>query len=109
MRWPAIAGICIATCLIAGFAVAKRYTATPAAVATRWSPPDASTLRRYGHRAYIAGDYEIARRFYVRAVRLDPTNGDAESQHELTCALAKLGTPDSTQLTHSVSKTSCPQ
>jgi serine/threonine protein kinase len=108
MRWPAIAGICIATCLIAGFAVAKRYTATPTA-ATRWSPPDASTLRRYGHRAYIAGDYEIARRFYVRAVRLDPTNGDAQSQRELTCALAKLGNPDSTQLAHSVSKTSCSQ
>ena len=109
MRWPAIAGICIATCLIAGFAVAKRYTATPATVATRWSPPDVSTLRRYGHRAYIAGDYEIARRFYVRAVRLDPTNGDAQSQRELTCALAKLGTLDSTQLTHPVNKTNCPQ
>jgi eukaryotic-like serine/threonine-protein kinase len=108
MRWPAIAGICIATCLIAGFAVAKRYTATPT-TATRWSPPDASTLRRYGHRAYIAGDYEIARRFYLRAARLDPANGDPQPERELTCALAKLGTPDSTQLARSVSKTSCSQ
>jgi serine/threonine protein kinase len=108
MRWPAIAGICIATCLIAGFAVAKRYTATPTA-ATRWLPPDASTLRRYGHRAYIAGDYEIARRFYLRAARLDPANGGPQPERELTCALAKLGTPDSTQLARSVSKTSCSQ
>jgi serine/threonine protein kinase len=106
MRWPAIAGICVATCLIAGFAVAKRYTATPAPTASR-PHPDAALLRRYGHRAYVAGDYEIARRFYVRAIRLDPANRDAQAQQELGCALVKLGGADSTQLARPVRKSAC--
>jgi serine/threonine protein kinase len=106
MRWPAIAGICLATCLIAGFAVAKRYTAAPAPTTGRLRP-DAAMLRRYGHRAFVAGDYEIARRFYVRATRLDPANRDAQAQQELGCALVKLGSTDSTQLAHSVRKSAC--
>jgi serine/threonine protein kinase len=106
MRWPAIAGICLATCLIAGFAVARRYTATAAPTAAR-PRPDAALLRRYGHRAYVAGDYEIARRFYVRAIRLDPANRDAQAQQELGCALVKLGSADSTQLAHPVRKGAC--
>jgi serine/threonine-protein kinase len=106
MRWPAIAGICLATCLIAGFAVAKRYTAEPGRTASR-PHPDAALLRRYGHRAYAGGDYEIARRFYVRAIRLDPVNHDAQAQQELGCALVKLGSADSTQLAHPVRKSAC--
>jgi serine/threonine protein kinase len=106
MRWPAIAGICLATCLVAGFAVAKRYTAAPAPATGRLHP-DAAVLRRYGHRAFVAGDYEIARRFYVRATRLDPANRDAQAQLELGCALVKLGSADSTQLAHPVRKSAC--
>jgi tetratricopeptide (TPR) repeat protein len=66
-------------------------------------------LRRYGHRAYQAGDYEIARRFYVRAVRLDPANQDPQAQQELGCALLKLGDADSTQLGHPARKSLCNQ
>jgi Flp pilus assembly protein TadD len=55
--------------------------------------PDALVLRQYGHRAYQSGDFELARRFYVRAVRLEPTDRDA--QEDLGCALLKLGGADS--------------
>ena len=64
-------------------------------------------LRRYGHHAYENGDYEMARRFYVRAVRLDPENQDPQAQSELGCALLKLGRTDSTQTSHQVRATAC--
>lgn len=64
-------------------------------------------LRRNGHRAYLAGNYELARRFYVRAVRLDPENRDPQSQQELGCALLKLGSADSLQLAHPGRKGFC--
>jgi serine/threonine protein kinase len=106
VRWPAIAGTCFAVCLVAGFAVTKRHNiSTPAA--TSRPHPEAAILRRYGHHAYQAGDYELARRFYVRAVRLDPENHDPQAQQELGCALLKLGRTDSTLIGHPVRKTVC--
>jgi serine/threonine-protein kinase len=89
VRWPAIAGICLAACLVAGFAVTNRHT-TGAPTATARPHPEAAALRRYGHRAYLAGNYELARRFYVRAVRLDPENQDPQARKELGCATLKL-------------------
>jgi serine/threonine protein kinase len=105
VRWPAIAGICLAACLVAGFAVAKRHTSGTATIPR--THPDATTLRRYGHRAYQAGDYELARRFYVRAVRLDPQSHDPQAQQELGCALLKLGGTDSAQIGHPARKGVC--
>ncbi len=106
VRWPAIAAICLAACLVAGFAVAKRHTIGMATAAPR-PHPDAAMLRRYGHRAYQAGDYEIARRFYVRAVRLDPENHDPQAEQELGCALLNIGGADSAQPGHPGRKASC--
>jgi hypothetical protein len=106
VRWPAIAGICLVACLVAGFAVAKRHTPATAATSTR-PHPEAAVLRRYGHHAYLNGDYEMARRFYVRAVRLDPENRDAQAQQELGCALLKLGRADSTQTGQADRKGAC--
>jgi serine/threonine-protein kinase len=106
VRWPAIAGICLAACLVAGFAVAKRHNTGTAATTPR-THPGAATLRRYGHRAYQAGDYELARRFYVRAVRLEPENHDPQAQQELGCALLKLGGTDSAQIAHPGRKDLC--
>jgi serine/threonine protein kinase len=105
VRWPAIAAICLAACLVAGFAVAKRRNTGMVAV-TPWRHPEAATLRRYGHRAYQTGDYEMARRFYVRAVRLDPEAHDPQAQKELGCALLKLGA-DSTQIGDPARKDPC--
>ena len=106
VRWPAIVGICLAACLVAGFAVAKRHSPAPAATTTR-PHPEAAVLRRYGHRAYQNGDYEMARRYYVRAVRLDPENRDPQAQQELGCALLKLGRADSTQIGQSGRNSTC--
>jgi Flp pilus assembly protein TadD len=46
-------------------------------------------MLRIGHHAYRRGDYELARRFFVRAATLDPSNGVA--QVDEGCALLKLG------------------
>jgi tetratricopeptide (TPR) repeat protein len=96
VRWPAIAGICLAACLVAGFAVSKRHNPGVPAATPRLHP-EAAVLRRYGHRAYQNGDYEMARRYYGRAVRLDPENRDPQAQQELGCALLKLGRASSAQ------------
>jgi Flp pilus assembly protein TadD len=46
-----------------------------------------------GAKAYRDGDYELARRFFVRAVAADPN--DQHAQDQLTCTLLKLGRGDS--------------
>jgi serine/threonine protein kinase len=106
-RVPAVAAVFVAACLVAGFAVAKRHATIGAS--GRPARPDALALRQYGHRAYQSGDYELARRFYVRAVRLDSANRDA--QEDLGCALLKLGGPDSARshflLAHRERPTAC--
>jgi Flp pilus assembly protein TadD len=68
----------------AGGAVAQRR-----AVSTAAAPRTASDMLRIGHHAYRRGDYELARRFFVRAVMLDSTNGVA--QVDVGCALLRLG------------------
>ena len=87
--------VLLVACVMAGFAVAKRHSAiSPAAV--RPLRPGETLLLQYGQRAYQAGNYELARRLYVRAVRRDPT--DREAQEDLGCALLKLGVADSAQV-----------
>jgi len=111
-RWrvPAIAAVCLTACLVAGFAVARRH-GTGGGAANPRVRPDALVLRQYGRRAYQAGDYELARRFYVRVVRLDATDRDA--QEDLGCALLKLGGSDSAQshfqLAHRERQAACGQ
>ena len=52
-------------------------------------PKTAGEMLRIGHHAYRQGDYEIARRFFLRALTLDSAN--APAQADLGCALQKLG------------------
>jgi serine/threonine-protein kinase len=69
---------------VAGGAVAERRVATAAP-----PPKTVDEMLRIGHHAYRRGDYELARRFFVRATSLDATN--APAQADLGCALDKLG------------------
>jgi serine/threonine protein kinase len=65
--------------------VRQRAQAMPHAQA----PRTAAALREIADRQYAAAHYEIARRFYVRALALDST--DAGARRGLACASAKLG------------------
>jgi Flp pilus assembly protein TadD len=53
------------------------------------APKTAAALVAIGDRQYAAAHYEIARRFYVRALALDST--DAVARRGLACASLKLG------------------
>ena len=52
------------------------------------NPVDATALREMGANLFQQGNYELARRFYVRAVEADPT--DKMSQGYLGCTLMRL-------------------
>ncbi|HXD48306.1 MAG TPA: tetratricopeptide repeat protein [Gemmatimonadaceae bacterium] len=54
-------------------------------------PSNALALREMGANLLAQGNYELARRFYVRAVQADPT--DKSSQGYLGCVLMRLGRP----------------
>jgi eukaryotic-like serine/threonine-protein kinase len=69
---------------VAGGAVAGRRGVTATV-----TPKTAAEMLRIGHHAYRRGDYELARRFFVRALTLDSANGPAQA--DLGCALEKLG------------------
>lgn len=56
--------------------------------AIRLAPGNALALREMGLILFSAGDYELARRFFVRAVNANPE--DRASQGYLGCALARL-------------------
>ncbi|HWZ60819.1 MAG TPA: serine/threonine-protein kinase [Gemmatimonadaceae bacterium] len=85
-RWRYVAAIVALVTILgtAGGAVAQRRSI--AAVPT---PRTATDMLRIGHHAYRRGDYELARRFFVRALTLDPAN--PTTQADLGCALQKLG------------------
>jgi eukaryotic-like serine/threonine-protein kinase len=85
-RWRYVVGIgALVTVLgAAGGAVAQRR-----AVNTVVVPKTAADMARIGRHAYRRGDYELARRFFVRAAALDATNDT--TQADLGCALQKLG------------------
>jgi len=72
---------------VAGGAVAQRRAASAATAV----PRTALDMRRIGHHAYRAGEYEFARRFFERATVLDSTDGVARA--ELGCALFRTGHP----------------
>ena len=81
----------------AAFAVKIRLAAagswTPNPGGTGLPRLDARLMRDAGGKAYQSGDYELARRFYVRAVLADPQ--DLAAHRQLGCALKKLGRADS--------------
>ena len=52
-------------------------------------PENAVALREMGSNLFAQSNYELARRFYVRAIQANPT--DTTAQGYLGCALAKLG------------------
>jgi len=59
-------------------------------------PNNASALREMGANLLAQNNYELSRRFYVRAVQADPT--DKMSQGYLGCVLMKLNRPNDAQL-----------
>jgi tetratricopeptide (TPR) repeat protein len=56
------------------------------------NPPHPLALREMGAYLLTSGNYELARRFYVRAVEADPT--DSTAQGYLGCTLIRLGRRD---------------
>jgi serine/threonine protein kinase len=98
-RWPKVL---VGTVLVLGIVGAAFAVETRRAAAGSWTPNpggtqpprlDARLMRDAGGKAYQAGDYELARRFFVRAIIADPQ--DAGAHRQLGCALKKLGRTDS--------------
>jgi tetratricopeptide (TPR) repeat protein len=59
-----------------------------AETAVRLEPKNSTALREMGLVLFSSGDYELSRRFFVRAVQANPA--DNASQGYLGCALARL-------------------
>ncbi len=96
--WRLVASVLVVLLCLTG--VVKAVSVRRSAVAAGKSPAlpprlDATAMRDAGDRAYRAGAYELARRFFVRAVAADPT--DQRAQDQLACALSKLGRTDGPQ------------
>lgn len=112
-RWPIAVGVPLLLVVAAGIGkeVGQKRGAMLELVkgGAPAAPPrlDAATMRDAAGKAYRAGDYELARRLFVRAVALDPT--DAQLHQQLGCALLKLGSADSAraEFTTSGSKPNC--
>jgi serine/threonine protein kinase len=85
-RWRSVVGTGVVVLLLGGVVatVAARHADTRMAI-----PRTSADMLRYGRHAYQNGDYELARRFFVRAVTLDSTDRGART--DLACALGKLG------------------
>jgi len=64
-------------------------------LALQADPSNASALREMGANMLAQANYELSRRFYVRAVQVDPT--DKTSQGYLGCVLMKLNRPTDAQ------------
>ncbi len=63
--------------------------------AIRIDPKNAIALREMGLMLFSAGNYEVARRFFIRALEANPA--DNASQGYLGCALARLNRLDEAQ------------
>jgi len=63
--------------------------------AIRLDPNNAVALREMGLILFSAGNYELARRFFIRALQGNPA--DNASQGYLGCALARLNRPAEAQ------------
>jgi Flp pilus assembly protein TadD len=59
-----------------------------AETAIRLDAKNATALREMGLILFSTGDYELSRRFFVRAIQVNPA--DNASQGYLGCALARL-------------------
>jgi predicted Ser/Thr protein kinase len=96
-RWRVVTGVIVLIVLVTGVGAvvgARRANSAGLAGGIAGTPRlDALQMRAVGGKAYQDGDYELARRFFVRAVTADP--GDRRAQQELGCALLKLGRVDS--------------
>jgi tetratricopeptide (TPR) repeat protein len=66
-----------------------------AETAIRLDSKSATALREMGLILFSTGDYELARRFFVRAIQVNPA--DNASQGYLGCALARLNRPEEAQ------------
>ena len=64
-------------------------------IAIRIDPKNAIALREMGLILFSAGSYEVARRFFIRALEANPA--DNASQGYLGCALARLNRVDEAQ------------
>ncbi|HUQ19881.1 MAG TPA: tetratricopeptide repeat protein [Gemmatimonadaceae bacterium] len=72
-------------------ATARREAET----AIRLEPKNSTALREMGLILFSTGDYEVSRRFFVRAIEANPA--DNASQGYLGCALARLNRLDEAQ------------
>ena len=95
-RW--VSKLVIGTAALAGIALvgigASHRRAAAAAAAAESGDGKGLTvteLRNVGGRAYRSGDYELARRFFLRAVEAAPA--DRYAHEDLGCALLKLDRP----------------
>jgi serine/threonine-protein kinase len=104
-RFGIVVGLVAVILVAAGAAWRARRPLPPSPALS--IPRTATDLRTLGQRAYRAGDYELARRFFVRALAADPT--DATAHAALGCTLVKLGRVDTsrTVLAHSGVKGDC--
>jgi len=66
-----------------------------AETAIRLDSKNATGLREMGLILFSTGDYELARRFFVRAIQVNPA--DNASQGYLGCALARLNRMEEAQ------------
>jgi serine/threonine protein kinase len=95
-RW--VSKLVVGTAALAGIALvgigASHRRAAAAAAAAESGDGRGLTvteLRKVGGRAYHSGDYELARRFFLRAVQAAPA--DRYAHEDLGCALLKLDRP----------------
>lgn len=63
--------------------------------AIRLEPTNALALREMGSYLYTVGNYDLARKFYIRALQANPN--DKESMGFLGCSMMKLGRPADAQ------------
>jgi serine/threonine protein kinase len=95
---PWVSKLVVGTAALAGIALvgigASHRRAAAAAAAAESGDGRGLTvteLRNVGGRAYRSGDYELARRFFLRAVQAAPA--DRYAHEDLGCALLKLDRP----------------
>jgi serine/threonine protein kinase len=113
-RWRVAVAVVVVLLLVVGggSAVGARRTGVhpfaKSQAAVTPSRLDAAAMRDAGGKAYQSGDYELARRFFVRALVAAP--GDARTQDQLGCTFLKLGQADSANvyLALSGSQGKCP-
>ena len=80
---------------LTGNAMLPGYTAPKILWLKQHEPKNYKALREMGLVLFSAGDYELSRRFFVRAITANPA--DNASQGYLGCALSRLNRLDEAQ------------